>query len=312
MNKYTFFIFMMVLTASVKGQGVSISQLPPVTGSYHGSLDTTALLPVVQDSVPGKKKTYKASIANIKSLLGSTATSGNAWVLGGNDGVNPDTVFICIIGTDTLQFQINGVRSGLLDNGLKKNTSWGAKALNGFYPGNDNTAVGADALSYASGGSTGIGSGSGNTALGSGAAYSLINGSYNTTIGYHSNVCSSGNGVTSIGANASVSDSGIAIGLDASICVNRVFALSPHIDSVYFPLSTGNTGYVLSLGIDNGYGQKFASWHPTSFTPSDSLTIYSLTPSNFTAYACTDCTGNGITGAILTFIDGLWRRLKFD
>ena len=88
MNKYTFFIFLMVLTASAKGQGVSISQLPPVTGSYHGSLDTTALLPVVQDSVPGKKKTYKASIANIKSLLGSTATSGNAWVLGGNEDVS--------------------------------------------------------------------------------------------------------------------------------------------------------------------------------------------------------------------------------
>jgi hypothetical protein len=76
-----------------------------------------------------------------------------------------------------------------------------------------------------------------------------------------------------------------------------------------FPNYKPVAGQLLGANTSNGH----LDWiTPTSFTPSDSLTIYSLTPSNFTSYACTDCTGNGITGAILTFIDGLWRRLKFD
>jgi len=55
-----------------------------------------------------------------------------------------------------------------------------------------------------------------------------------------------------------------------------------------------------------------ASWQPTSFTASDSATIYALTPANGTTYFCSDCSGDGVTGRIVSYFGSLWRRLKFD
>lgn len=66
-------------------------------------------------------------------------------------------------------------------------------------------------------------------------------------------------------------------------------------------------GYVLKSDANGN-----ASWSPTSFTSSDSSTIYALSPSSGTSYFCTDCTGDGITGRIVTYIGAMWRRLKFD
>lgn len=44
----------------------------------------------------------------------------------------------------------------------------------------------------------------------------------------------------------------------------------------------------------------------------DSATIYALTPAiNATTY-CTNCSGNGITGRILSYIGSAWRRLLFE
>ena len=271
MNKYTFFIFLMVLTASAKGQGVSISQLPPVTGSYHGSLDTTALLPVVQDSVPGKKKTYKASIANIKSLLGSTATSGNAWVLGGNEDVSFPEDYI---GSSTGGYVY-------LSSGNPLSTSnvsflLAHRSENGMI--GSITLMDVDSIYEET---TSFGT---HWAEGKGKVLSVRQGSYD--------------GDTS---------SAILL-LKDSISFECTQGLGNA--SVYtFPTYRPIAGQFLGAATDNGH----LDWiTPTSFTPSDSLTIYSLTPSNFTTYACTDCTGNGVTGAIVTFIDGLWRRLKFD
>lgn len=55
-----------------------------------------------------------------------------------------------------------------------------------------------------------------------------------------------------------------------------------------------------------------ASWEATSFTTSDSATIYALTPANGTTYFCSNCSGDGITGRIVSYFGSLWRRLKFD
>jgi hypothetical protein len=44
----------------------------------------------------------------------------------------------------------------------------------------------------------------------------------------------------------------------------------------------------------------------------DSVSIASFTPSNGTQVFCNNCTGNGITGRILAFIGGIWRRLNFE
>lgn len=44
----------------------------------------------------------------------------------------------------------------------------------------------------------------------------------------------------------------------------------------------------------------------------DSATVYALTPSKGAIYYCTDCTGDGITGRIVTYIGAMWRRLAFE
>ncbi len=70
---------------------------------------------------------------------------------------------------------------------------------------------------------------------------------------------------------------------------------------------TQSTGYFLKSDASGN-----TTWSPTSFTPSDSATIYALTPSEGTSYFCNDCSGDGITGRIVTYIGAMWRRLKFE
>lgn len=70
---------------------------------------------------------------------------------------------------------------------------------------------------------------------------------------------------------------------------------------------TQGAGKVLTSDADG-----LASWGITSFTTSDSATIYALTPANGTTYFCSNCSGDGITGRIVSYFGSLWRRLKFD
>jgi len=44
----------------------------------------------------------------------------------------------------------------------------------------------------------------------------------------------------------------------------------------------------------------------------DSVTIYALTPANGTMTYCNNCTGSGVTGRVVVFINSAWRRLQFD
>lgn len=77
----------------------------------------------------------------------------------------------------------------------------------------------------------------------------------------------------------------------------------------------------LTLWINNtqGAGKVLAStsdgrafWHLSTMTQLDSVTIYSLTPSNGTQVYCTDCTGSGVTGRVLAYIGSAWRRFNID
>lgn len=78
--------------------------------------------------------------------------------------------------------------------------------------------------------------------------------------------------------------------------------------ALYLSNISAGAGKVLSDV--NGSGK--AEWRPSSTTPLDSATIYTLTPDNGTQYYCTDCSGNGITGRIVAFIGAAWRRLTFE
>lgn len=55
-----------------------------------------------------------------------------------------------------------------------------------------------------------------------------------------------------------------------------------------------------------------ASWGVTRFTPSDSATIYATTPAAGTTYTCTDCSGTGVTGRIVYYMDSAWRRVPIS
>ena len=75
-----------------------------------------------------------------------------------------------------------------------------------------------------------------------------------------------------------------------------------------FPKDTGGVGYVMAVSANDGAGNTKLSFQPTSFTPSDSATIYALTPTAGTVYFCTDCTGNGFTGHPVYYAASMWRR----
>lgn len=55
-----------------------------------------------------------------------------------------------------------------------------------------------------------------------------------------------------------------------------------------------------------------ASWTGTAFTQSDSATIYALTPAAGTTFTCTNCSGSGITGRVVYYMGGAWRRVSIS
>lgn len=50
----------------------------------------------------------------------------------------------------------------------------------------------------------------------------------------------------------------------------------------------------------------------STFATLDSAFIYSKTPSNGSVVYCSDCSGDGITGRLLSYIGAAWRRLTFE
>lgn len=54
------------------------------------------------------------------------------------------------------------------------------------------------------------------------------------------------------------------------------------------------------------------TWENVAFATGDSVTIYALTPAAGSVYYCTNCTGSGITGRIVSYFGAAWRRLLFD
>lgn len=46
--------------------------------------------------------------------------------------------------------------------------------------------------------------------------------------------------------------------------------------------------------------------------PQDSATIYATTPGAGTTANCSDCSGNGILGRIVVYMNSAWRRLVFE
>ena len=54
------------------------------------------------------------------------------------------------------------------------------------------------------------------------------------------------------------------------------------------------------------------SWQSTGFASADSATIYRLVPTAGATFYCTNCTGSGVTGRLVSYFGSAWRRLKYD
>ncbi len=212
-----------------------------------------------------------------------SSTGGNFWSTTGNSGTTAGTNFIGTTDKDTLVFKVGGVVSGFYDIGLQ-NFSVGAYNFSSLSTGENNSAFGVSALPS-------VTSGNENTAIGHASLASVESGSNNIGIGNQADV-------TSPSTNYSC-----AIGY-AAHANSYQMALSDSFLSIKMNLNGAGVGKVLVSNNSN-----LAVWGVTAFTQSDSATIYATTPAVGTTYMCTDCSGSGITGRIVSYYGAAWRRI---
>ena len=131
--------------------------------------------------------------------------SASSWNLNGNAGTNPSINFIGTTDNDSLQFKINNIKAGIIDN-ANNNVALGMLGLASNTTGIFNTAFGDSSLGNNTTGSYNTGSGTNslqantngwnNAAFGSFSLYYNTSGSYNCAYGYSSlglNVSGAGN-----------------------------------------------------------------------------------------------------------------------
>lgn len=251
-----------------------------------------------------------------------------------SDNGNQSTAF----GYNSLISNLNGgTNAAFGNNALRENTDGGGNTAMGYTAlvqnttGTNNTAIGAACMS-------GNVTGSYNTSVGfnSGAA-----GNFNTTVGWYSCRTTTDSNTAigySTGLNIETGSGNVLVGSKAGKYgdINKRLFIdnSERNDSIQQErgsLITGHFGLDSSqqsvringtLQISDGTqgagkvltsdANGLASWGVTSFTTSDSATIYALTPANGTTYYCSDCSGSGVTGRIVSFFGAAWRRLTFN
>ena len=280
---------------------------------------------VFRDSTVFTKALTLAPGASSGKVLTSDAT-GNAtwqtsvggWSLVGNAGTDPATNFVGTVDTAVLNFRVGNIPSGKID-AVRYNLSYGQYSANSVTTGYQNTSIGHYAAFNGE-------DGRGNVSVGMGAGAVNVSGNGNTKIGNSAGFFSKGNGNVCIGFyagfygdnsnrffihnNLTGSDS---ITQERNSLITGTFGADSSTQNVRIngslKISDGTQGAGKVLTSDaNG----LASWGATSFTTSDSATIYALTPANGTSYFCSDCSGDGITGRIVSYFSSFWKRLKFD
>jgi len=93
---------------------------------------------------------------------------------------------------------------------------------------------------------------------------------------------------------------------DSTIFYNKV-----QFDSIIRITEGAGNGKVLTSD-GNGVATWHSSWAASSTTSADSVTIYALTPTPGTQYFCNNCTGGGITGRVVYYAGGAWRRIPIE
>ncbi len=159
-----------LLDVTANNKGVLV---PRVTNAQMVSIASPAngLLVYNTDSASFAYRNATACV-----FLKGNATASNDWSTKGNAGTDTSKNFIGTTDNVDLVFKRNNLRAGLI-NEVKRNTSWGAGALNTTVIGTNNTANGYRALTVNSIGSF-------NTANGAFALLSNTVGNSNTAYGY--------------------------------------------------------------------------------------------------------------------------------
>lgn len=286
----------------------------------------------VTDGSAGYALTTNGSGTLSFSNLGATY-----WSLQGNADIT-DANFLGTTNTDSLRFQLNGNPWGCLDN-ANYSVSLGAYAgigstgnqhniMLGFSAGqngagaNFNIGIGYQALSTATGiNSVAIGYNSGYNSTGDNKILLGTNSGIanigNNVFGAMSNAieANTGNNVIGIGDSAAQTNTGnhvIALGKNAgkNNTLDNILIVSDTIKNLKLSLGTDSIPCYSCVLKNDSTGN--ATWSATAFTPADSVTIYALIPDNGTTYYCTDCSGNGVTGRIVSFFGAAWRRQLFE
>jgi hypothetical protein len=136
-----------------------------------------------------------ASIGKLQAQINAKQTSGQAWLLGGNAGIDPSINFIGTTDSKDLVFKVNNTESGRI--GVSSfNSSFGISTLFQNTSGGNNVAFGSYALSKNNAGSY-------NIAIGASSLSNNLTGSYNVAVGYESLKNSNGPGNNS-GGNVAV------------------------------------------------------------------------------------------------------------
>ena len=116
-------------------------------------------------------------------ILTDAGTASGSWSLFGNTGTNPNTNFIGTTDANSLQFKVNNILAGSIQN-ISKNIFFGENSGNAIASSTVNTAnIG---IGYQSMGTTTTNFGSNNIGLGYQTLFNMVNGNNNNAIGYQS------------------------------------------------------------------------------------------------------------------------------
>lgn len=289
----------------------------------------------IKDGTQGAGKVLVSDAVGNASWTDDTLV---AWGLTGNTGTDPFGGNY--IGTnDNVPFiiKVNGIASGRIENddfsygnygntwfgyssGLNtapftggQNCGFGDLALSANINGNDNTAIGYYSM-------VNNDDGTANTAIGHGSLQLNVHGNENIAVGVttllhclsNANTAvgfNSGNAIVNGVSNCFVGDSADAI---SDVSYSAAYGKKALVgrDSAIVLGDTITTKYV---GIGTAYPiSQFDVRGDFHLGATDSVSIYATTPADFTIRSCSDCSGNGVLGRLLIFIDSAWRRLTFE
>ncbi len=213
MRKILTTAFLLTLCFIAAAQNVGVGQATPLNRLHVTATTDPLRLDGLQSgaSTDSVLTINATGVVKKRTLAATVATSG--WAIVGNTGLNATINFLGTSDYVSLLIRTNNQRSAFIDvDSVKRNNSFGNRAMSATITGNSNNAFGSFALNK-------VTSGFNNIAFGDSAAFNLVAGSNNISFG--KNALLSANASTAniaIGTNSlqnTVSSENLAIGNNA-------------------------------------------------------------------------------------------------